>query len=123
MKVLVGLAAKAQVVVEHQLVHLHHLPQTRVNCRDVLVQEVLGKPVLVVPALFMHIDFAQIYEEFLFVVFVKTVAHRDVLLIIVDPVSHPKIIVACLNLLQGVSRLLYLFCLFCQLLSPDKRHL
>jgi hypothetical protein len=77
------------------------------------MQEVLGKPVLVVPALFMQINFAQIHEELLFVVFVKTVAHRDVFLIIVDPVSQPKIIVACLNLLHGVSHLLYLFCLFC----------
>ena len=61
----------------------------------------------------MQINFAQIHEELLFVVFVKTVAHRDVFLIIVDPVSQPKIIVARLNLLHGVSHLLYLFCLFC----------
>jgi hypothetical protein len=51
----------------------------------------------------MNIDFAYINEELLFIAFVKTVAHRDVFLIIVDPAILPKIKGSFFYLLQGGS--------------------
>lgn len=116
------MAAEAQVVVEHKLVHLNDLLEAGVNRRDVLVQVVLCQSVLVVSTFFLHVDLAQINEEFFFIVFIKAVTDFAILLVVIDPVTLAEVSVALFDFLHVVGNLGDQRCLRLEFLRSQEGH-